>query len=119
MGYRLAGIVGALVTIFGTILPPLLLLSVISVFYQAFQDNALFAGLMTERAGVAAVIVDVVMKMSLDVVRGKDPVAIVTMAAAFIAACFLGVNVIWVILASGVVGLLNYFWKKRKRGKAT
>ena len=70
------------------------------------------------RAGVAAVIVDVVMKMSLDVVRGKDPVAIVTMAAAFIAACFLGVNVIWVILASGVVGLLNYFWKKRKRGKA-
>ena len=120
VGYRLAGLVGALVTIFGTILPPLLLLSVISVFYQAFQDNALFAGLMTGmRAGVAAVIVDVVMKMSLDVVRGKDPVAIVTMAAAFIAACFLGVNVIWVILASGVVGLLNYFWKKRKRGKAT
>ena len=39
VGYRLAGIVGALVTIFGTILPPLLLLSVISVFYQAFQDN--------------------------------------------------------------------------------
>ena len=41
VGYRLAGIVGALVTILGTILPPLLLLSVISVFYQAFQDNAL------------------------------------------------------------------------------
>ncbi len=119
VGYRLAGIVGALVTILGTILPPLLLLSVISVFYQAFQDNALFTGLMTGmRAGVAAVIVDVVMKMSLDVVRRKDPVAIVTMAAAFIAAYFFNINVIWVILASGVIGLLNYFWKKRKGGKA-
>lgn len=119
VGYRLAGIVGALVTILGTILPPLLLLSVISVFYQAFQDNALFTGLMTGmRAGVAAVIVDVVMKMSLDVVRRKDPVAIVTMAAAFIAAYFFNINVIWVILASGVIGLLNYFWKKRKEGKA-
>ena len=71
---------------------------------QAFQDNALFTGLMTGmRAGVAAVIVDVVMKMSLDVVRRKDPVAIVTMAAAFIAAYFFDVNVIWVILASGVI----------------
>ena len=39
------------------------------------------------------------------------------MAAAFIAAYFFDVNVIWVILASGVIGLLNYFWKKRKGGK--
>ena len=118
VGYRLSGLVGALVSILGTILPPLLLLSVISVFYQAFRENVYFSGLMTGmRAGVAAVIVDVVMKMSLDVVRGKDPVAIVSMAAAFIAACFFEVNVIWIILAAGAVGLLNYFWKTRKAGR--
>ncbi len=118
VGYRLAGLIGALVTILGTILPPLILLSVISVFYQAFKDNIYFTGLMTGmRAGVAAVIVDVVMKMSLDVVRGRDPVAIATMAAAFAAACFFNVNVIWVILASGVIGFVNYLWRKRKDGK--
>lgn len=118
VGYRLAGLIGALVTILGTILPPLILLSVISVFYQAFKDNIYFTGLMTGmRAGVAAVIVDVVMKMSLDVVRGRDPVAIATMAAAFVAACFFNVNVIWVILASGVIGFVNYLWRKRKDGK--
>lgn len=118
VGYRLAGLIGALVTILGTILPPLILLSVISVFYQAFKDNTYFTGLMTGmRAGVAAVIVDVVMKMSLDVVRGRDPVAIATMAAAFVAACFFNVNVIWVILASGVIGFVNYLWRKRKDGK--
>ena len=118
VGYRLAGLIGALVTILGTILPPLILLGVISVFYQAFKDNIYFTGLMTGmRAGVAAVIVDVVMKMSLDVVRGRDPVAIATMAAAFVAACFFNVNVIWVILASGVIGFVNYLWRKRKDGK--
>lgn len=118
VGYRLAGLIGAMVTILGTILPPLILLSVISVFYQAFRDNIFFTGLMTGmRAGVAAVIVDVVMKMSLDVVRGRDPVAIVTMAAAFAAACLFDVNVIWIILTSGVIGFVNYLWKKRKAGK--
>ena len=118
VGYRLAGLIGAMVTILGTILPPLILLSVISVFYQIFRDNIFFTGLMTGmRAGVAAVIVDVVMKMSLDVVRGRDPVAIVTMAAAFAAACLFDVNVIWIILTSGVIGFVNYLWKKRKAGK--
>ena len=118
VGYRLAGLIGAMVTILGTILPPLILLSVISVFYQVFRDNIFFTGLMTGmRAGVAAVIVDVVMKMSLDVVRGRDPVAIVTMAAAFAAACLFDVNVIWIILTSGVIGFVNYLWKKREAGK--
>ncbi len=118
IGYRLAGIRGALVTILGTILPPLILLSVISVFYEAFRDNAFFNALMTGmRAGVAAVIVDVVMKMSLGVVKGKDPVAIITMAAAFIAAYFLGINVILIILICGVVGYVNYIVRKKQAEK--
>lgn len=118
IGYRLAGIRGALVTILGTILPPLILLSIISVFYEAFRDNVFFSALMTGmRAGVAAVIVDVVMKMSLGVVKGKDPVAIVTMVAAFIAAYFLGINVILIILICGVVGYVNYIVRKKQAEK--
>ena len=39
IGYRVAGIAGALVTILGTVLPPLIILSVISIFYQAFQKQ--------------------------------------------------------------------------------
>jgi chromate transporter len=115
IGFRLAGLAGALVTILGTILPPLILLSVISVFYEAFRDNVFFNALMTGmRAGVAAVIVDVVMKMSLGVVKGKDPVAIITMIAAFLCAYFVKVNVILIILVCGVVGYLNYIWRKKQ-----
>lgn len=118
IGFRLAGLAGALVTILGTILPPLILLSVISVFYEAFRDNVFFNALMTGmRAGVAAVIVDVVMKMSLGVAKGKDPVAIVTMIAAFVAAYFLKINVILIILICGVVGYLNYMYHKKKAKK--
>ena len=115
VGYRLAGFPGALITILGTVLPPLILLSVISVFYDFFQHNAFFIALMTGmRAGVAAVIVDVVMKMSIGVFRGKDPVAIATMIGAFIVAYFFDVNVILIILVCAVIGCLNYFRHVRK-----
>ena len=61
LGYRIAGIPGALVTILGTVLPPLLILSVISFFYAAFRDNAVVnAVLKGMQAGVTAVIADVV-----------------------------------------------------------
>jgi chromate transporter len=41
VGYRVAGIPGALITVLGTVLPPLVIISVISLFYQAFRDNAI------------------------------------------------------------------------------
>lgn len=43
IGYRVAGIRGALATVFGTVLPPMVILSVISVFYRQFRDNRIVA----------------------------------------------------------------------------
>ena len=60
VGYKLAGMVGVLVSIIGTIIPPFLIISVISVCYQAFRDN-FFVSQMLEgmQAGVGAVIASV------------------------------------------------------------
>ncbi|MCR5100203.1 MAG: chromate transporter, partial [Butyrivibrio sp.] len=61
VGYHVAGVIGALITAIGTVLPPLIIISVISMFYQAFRDNMIvnmvMAGML---CGVAAVIIDVV-----------------------------------------------------------
>ena len=60
IGYRLAGIPGALVTTFGTVLPPMVILSAISQFYTAFRDNVVVSLVLKGMGiGVAAVIVDV------------------------------------------------------------
>ena len=40
IGYRLKGIVGALVNILATVLPPLIILTIISYCYDAFRRNA-------------------------------------------------------------------------------
>ena len=65
IGYRLAGVPGALVTVFGTVLPPMVVLSVISQFYTAFRDNVIVSLVLKGMGiGVAAVIVDVVYTMA-------------------------------------------------------
>ena len=66
VGYKLAGMIGVLVSIIGTIIPPFLIISVISVCYQAFRDN-FFVSQMLEgmQAGVGAVIASVTYEMGV------------------------------------------------------
>ena len=61
VGYKLAGISGALVAIIATILPPFLILTVLSFLYERFRSNLLLSQLLAGmQAGVGAVIASVV-----------------------------------------------------------
>jgi len=115
LGYRIAGVLGALVTILGTILPPLITLSVISIFYTAFRDNAVVnAVLKGMQAGVAAVIADVVMNLGGNVFKQKDIVSVIIMVGAFIATFFLGINVMYIILVCGCIGAVKLLIQMKK-----
>ena len=70
VGYKLAGIPGMLVSVIGAIIPPMVILSVISVFYDAFCSNYYIAALLKGMtAGVGAVIMSVVYDMGKNVVK--------------------------------------------------
>lgn len=116
VGYRIAGIPGALLTAFGTVLPPLIIISIISMFYQAFRDNAIvnmaMAGML---CGVAAVIFDVVINMASTIIKKKRILPVAVMAAAFVAVRFLNVNIIAIILACGIIGALDCWLRGRKQ----
>ena len=109
VGYKVAGVPGALMAALGCTIPPLVIISIISLFYAAFRDNPVVDMVMKSMlAGVAAVICDVVITMSGKVCGGKKwGVPVVTMILAFIAVRFLKVNIILVILACGVLGALQ------------
>lgn len=120
IGYRLAGVPGALVTVFGTVLPPMVVLSVISQFYTAFRDNVIVSLVLEGMGiGVAAVIVDVVYTMAKGVAVTKNKLQIIVMILSLIAALFFDVNVVWVVLACGLIGAINVIVqdKKAKGGK--
>lgn len=92
VGYRMAGVPGALVTVGGTVLPPLIIISVISLFYQAFRANPIVNLAMTGMlAGVAAVLCDVVYTMARSVLRpGKWVLPAVLMVLSFLAVAVAG-----------------------------
>lgn len=108
VGYRVAGVVGAAISILGTVLPPLIIISVISLFYTAFRTNAIVAAVLKGmQSGVAAVVADVVCNLGGKIVKDKDILSILVMILAFVANYILGVNVILIILACGVVGAMR------------
>ena len=51
VGYKLWGLLGALVAIFATIIPPFLIITVISFFYELFRDNFVVSSLLSGRCG--------------------------------------------------------------------
>lgn len=115
IGLKLAGFAGALVAILGTVIPPFTIMSVISLFYQAFKDNWIISELLNGmQAGVGAVIASVVFEMAGGVLTEKDPLSIVILIGSFVAACFFGINVIYIILVCIAVGLARAFLQKNK-----
>src|SRR5699024_3497921 len=87
VGYKLAGIAGTITAVIATILPPFLVISVISIFYEAFRDNQVVSLVLEGmQAGVAAVIASVVWEMAAGILLEKKWLSILIMAASLIAA---------------------------------
>ena len=119
VGWHVAGFVGMIVAVIGTILPPMIILSVISFFYAAFAANHYVAlTLKGMQAGVAAVILDVVCSLGTNVLKMKSTIHLIIMAAAFIATFFFGVNVIYIILAAALIGVVLALLDKKKKEEA-
>ena len=115
VGYRVAGFVGALISAIGTVLPPLIILTIISFFYQAFRDSlAVSAVLKGMQAGVAAVIIDVVFSLSGKIIKTKKILSTLLMAGALLPS-FFHINVIFIILVCGLLGAIDVVYREKMR----
>lgn len=115
VGYKVAGLAGALISILGTILPPFVIISVISLCYTAFRDNVIVAAVLRGmQSGVAAVIADVTVNLCGTVYKETRALGILVMLAAFSASWFFSVNVLWIILACALFGVGRTFVLHRK-----
>ncbi|MBP3816963.1 MAG: chromate transporter [Butyrivibrio sp.] len=114
IGYKICGFPGILVAVLGAIIPPFVILTVISAFYAAFKTNPYIQSLLFGmKSGVSAVIVSVVWDMAFGIVKKKDLFLIVIMAAAFILNYYLKVNVILIIVATLIIGIFRSLIKAR------
>lgn len=119
IGYRVAGVLGSAVAVLGSILPPMIIISVISVFYDQFRTNTYIAiALQVMRAGVAAVIIDVVINLAKNVCKTRRVLYIAMMCIAFVCTYLLGVSamiIIFVCLGIGIADLLISIRKEKKK----
>lgn len=118
VGWRIAGLPGMAVAVLGSVLPPLVTLTVISFFYAAFASNVYVALVLKGlQAGVAAVILDVVLDLGADVVRSRSWLYNGLMVAAFVASFVFGVNVVLIILAAAAFGVMRAALHHRKEAQ--
>ena len=116
LGYHIAGIPGAILAVLGTVLPPLIIISIISMFYQAFRNNVIVSMAMRGMlCGVAAVICVVVINMEKSIFQKKRLLPIIIMLTSFIAVRYLSINIIIVIFVCGCIGTLDIWIKNMKR----
>lgn len=118
VGYRISGITGAIVTCIGTILPPLLILSVISLFYKAFRDNRVISSILKGmEAGVAATIVDLVIDMGRGIAKEKNLLLTLMAPAAFLASFIFNINVLFIIISCSVLCFAQTYVKSIQGGR--
>ena len=111
IGYRIAGILGMLIAVVATILPPFLIVSMLSVLYDFFVSNQLIQNLLFGmQAGIVAVIASSCFELIVPFYKERDYLAFLFMGLAFIAVVLFHINVFLVIVISlgiGIIGALK------------
>ncbi len=116
VGFRMAGIAGMLVAVLGTILPPFIIIGIISIFYNEFRNNKVIALMLKGmQAGVAAVILDVVANLGKNVLKTRDYINIAIMVIVFVASYVFKVNVIYIVLACIAFGAVRTLLAQRAK----
>lgn len=115
IGYRMAGMIGALITILGTIIPPLVIMTVLSYLYLAVRDNAIINNLLLGmQAGVAAIIVNVIYTMGNRIISQKKIIPLIVLIISIIAVLVFQTNILLILLFAAVTGFLQTLYEIKK-----
>ena len=107
-GYKIAGIAGSAAATIGVALPSLLIIGVISLFFDRFKNLKYVAYAFNGiRAGVVLLILNSVKKLNKK--NKKDVFYYIILILTISATVFTSINVIYILLASAALGILYSF----------
>lgn len=113
-GYRSGGLLGMLLSCVCALVPPLVILTVVSVCYLEVTENPLIAAaLKGMQAGAAALIVDFVVDMTALIMKERSGMSNALILTAFLVSFFTDINVIFVLLGSCMICILRVYVKGR------
>ena len=107
IGYKLAGIMGSLVAILATVLPPLFTLSVVAYSYDLFATNQYVQLLLKGmQCGATAIIINVAIDLLKKELKKKLLIPILIIVGTFVANYFFDVNLMYAILVDALIGFM-------------
>ena len=108
VGYKVAGFFGAFFSTLGVVLPSFVIILAISYALDAFKEiKAVQFAFQGIRAGVLAMIFKALYGMYKKC--PKDIVSYIVIAFSFLAAVFIDISVIYVLIVCAVIGLVWFF----------
>jgi len=105
IGYKIAGMRGAVLATLGVVLPSFLIITIIAAFFARFQDNPLAkAAFMGVRTAVTALILTAAYKIGKTAIR--DRIGVIISVCVILLAVFTEIKVVLLIAAGGLLGIL-------------
>lgn len=107
VGNKVAGLQGAAMATFGVILPSFIVMTLLIIFINKFKDSP-YIGWFFE--GIRPIVIGLILAAAISV--GKDSIvdikSVILAALAFYLVTFKEVNLIIVIIMSGILGIIIY-----------
>lgn len=118
IGYRMAGLKGALITSVGTVLPPFVIMTLVSYVYLAIRDNWVVNNLLLGmQAAVAAIIINVVFSMAMRIIKQKKVIPTFMLAFCLVAVIVFDMNIVLLLILAGAVGGFTTYLDSKKMRK--
>lgn len=114
-GYRTAGWSGLIVSCMGALFPPLLILSMVSVWYSFFSTNPIVQSVLQGmQAGVAALIVDLIINMCQLITKKRSLFLTLMIPCSFLASFFLEWNVALILILCCLLCIIRVWYYSKK-----
>lgn len=113
IGYKVQGIIGAIVATLGVVFPSLIIITIIAALLKNFASYAIiqhaFSGI---RVVVIALIVSAILKLAKTAIKNSTTLIIAIIA--FILVAFVNLSPIYIVIAAACIGLILKFIRGRK-----
>ena len=113
IGYKVHGIIGAIVATLGVVFPSLIIITIIAALLKNFANYSIvqhaFSGI---RVVVIALIVSAILKLAKTSIKNSTTLIIAIIA--FILVAFVNLSTIYIVIAAACIGLILKFIRGRK-----
>lgn len=109
IGYKILGKVGAIVSTIGIILPSLIIITLIAMFFSLVRGNLLFEKIFD---GISPAIVALILVAGIKIVKQsvKDKIGIIILLCTIVFITFFNMQAIFAIIGGALVGISIYFF---------